>query len=436
MTVRSLLSDWSTRPGAGNNQRVDVAALVLLVATLGIAVWRPRGLPEAVAAVPAAGLAIAIGAVAPDRAWAEIRTLSPTVLFLAALLVLSHACAALGIFTWLARTIARRSVPAAGTPAPKYRLLGFVFVAGALTTAALSLDATVLLLTPVLLSMTRTLRVAARPYSYASLTLANSASTLMPVSNLTNLLAFAATGLGFVEFTLLMALPWLVIVTVEYILFCWYFRGDLKTLPHPEHTEEPGPAPTAALAVLAATLLLFGLSSVIGIEPVWFAVLGATVMAALAIRARSTSVVEIARSANAGFLAFVFALGVLVVGIADGALGSRLAEFLLDGTGLLDLLLVAVVSAVIANVINNIPATLLMLAALGAGCPTPLVLAMLLGVNIGPTLTYLGSLANMLWLKLVRVGGQSVTVKEFTAVGLLTVPAALVASVVALWLVT
>ena len=159
-------------------------------------------------------------------------------------------------------------------------------------------------------------------------------------------------------------------------------------------------------------------------------------MAALAIRSRSTSVVEIARSANAGFLAFVFALGVLVVGIADGALGSRLAEFLPDGTGLLDLLLVAVVSAVIANVINNIPATLLMLAALGAGCPTPLVLAMLLGVNIGPTLTYLGSLANMLWLKLVRVGGQTVTVKEFTAVGLLTVPAALVASVVALWLVT
>ena len=415
---------------------MDVAALVLLVATLGIAVWRPRGLPEAAAAVPAAGLAIAIGAVAPDRAWAEIRTLSPTVLFLAALLVLSHACAALGIFTWLARTIARRSVPVAGTPAPKYRLLGFVFVAGALTTAALSLDATVLLLTPVLLSMTRTLRVAARPYSYASLTLANSASTLMPVSNLTNLLAFAATGLGFVEFTLLMALPWLVIVTVEYVLFCWYFRDDLETLPRPEHTEEPGPAPAAALAVLAATLLLFGLSSVIGIEPVWFAVLGATVMAALAIRARSTSVVEIARSANAGFLAFVFALGVLVVGIADGALGSRLADFLPNGTGLLDLLLVAVVSAVIANVINNIPATLLMLAALGAGCPTPLVLAMLLGVNIGPTLTYLGSLANMLWLKLVRVGGQSVTVKEFTAVGLLTVPAALVASVVALWLVT
>jgi arsenical pump membrane protein len=415
---------------------VDVAALVLMVTALACAVWRPRGLPEAAVAVPAAAIAVAVGAVDPSRAWAEIRTLSPTVLFLAALLVLSHACAALGVFSWVAATIARRSAPAAGAPAPRYRLLGLVFAAGAITTAALSLDATVLLLTPVLLSMTSSLRVDERPYSYASVTLANSASTLMPVSNLTNLLAFAATGLGFVQFTLLMALPWVVTLAVEFSLFCLFFRKDLKTGPHPDHTEDPGPPPTAALAVLAMTLVLFGLSSVIGIEPVWFAVAGAAVMAALAIRARGTSPVQLARSANPGFLLFVYALGVLVAGISDGAIGSRLAEFLPGGTGLLDLLLVAAVSAVIANVINNIPATLLMLAALGAGCPAPLVLAMLLGVNIGPTLTYLGSLANMLWLKIVRDNGHDVTVKEFTAVGLLTVPITLAASVIALWLVT
>ena len=45
----------------------------------------------------------------------------------------------------------------------------------------------------------------------------------MPVSNLTNLLAFAATGLGFVEFTLLMALPWLITLAVEFVVFCLFF---------------------------------------------------------------------------------------------------------------------------------------------------------------------------------------------------------------------
>jgi arsenical pump membrane protein len=357
------------------------------------------------------------------------------VLFLAALLVLSHACAALGVFEWLAKMIARQSVPDRNAPAPKYRLLGFVFIAGAITTAALSLDATVLLLTPVLLSMTRTLRVPARPYSYAALTLSNSASTLMPVSNLTNLLAFTATGLGFVEFTLMMALPWIIILVIEFALFCWYFRGDLRTRPHPEHIADPGPAPTPALVVLALTLISFGLSSVVGIEPVWFAVAGALVMSALAIRGH-TSTLVLVRSANPGFLLFVFALGVLVAGIADGGIGNRLGDILPTGTGLLDLLLVAAISAVIANLINNIPATLLVLAALGAGCPAPLVLAILLGVNIGPTLTYTGSLANLLWLKIVRADGQNVTVTEFTLAGFVTVPITLAASVVGLWLVT
>lgn len=420
-----------------NNQRVDVVSLVLLVAALGFAVWRPRGLPEATVAVPAALAVVAAGVVDVDRAWSEVSALASTVLFLAALLVLSYACSVLGVFTWLAAVIARRASPSPGDIRPnRHRLLALVFGAAALTTAALSLDATVLLLTPVLLSMTRTLRVSARPYSYATVTLANSASTLMPVSNLTNLLAFAATGLGFAEFTLLMALPWLITLAVEFVVFCLFFRGDLRERPHPDHIEDPGPAPRLPLALLAITLVSFGLSSVVGIEPVWCAVVGAVVMAALALHAKTSSPLTLALSAKPGFLLFVFALGVLVAGISDGGIGSGLADILPSGTGLSDLLVVAAISAVIANLINNIPAALLMLAALGSGAPAPLVLAMLLGVNIGPTLTYLGSLANLLWLKLVQHDGQQVTVREFTVVGLATVPVTLVMSVVALWAVT
>ncbi|PYE15397.1 arsenite efflux membrane protein ArsB [Williamsia limnetica] len=422
---------------------MDVVSLLLLVAALAFAVWRPRGLPEATVAVPAALGVVALGVVDADRAWSEITALASTVLFLAALLVLSYACSVLGVFTWLAAVIARRASPGheSGSPggdkrASGHRLLALVFGAAALTTAALSLDATVLLLTPVLLSMTRSLRVSARPYSYATVTLANSASTLMPVSNLTNLLAFAATGLGFVEFTLLMALPWLITLVVEFMVFCLCFCGDLRQRPHPDHIEDPGPAPRLPLMLLAITLVSFGLSSVIGIEPVWCAVVGAVVMAALALRARTSSPLRLALSAKPGFLLFVFALGVLVAGISDGGIGSGLADILPSGTGFYDLLIVAAISAVIANLINNIPAALLMLAALGSGAPAPLVLAMLLGVNIGPTLTYLGSLANLLWLKLVKLDGQKVTVREFTTVGMVTVPVTLVMSVVALWAVT
>jgi arsenical pump membrane protein len=82
-----------------------------------------------------------------------------------------------------------------------------VFAVAAGTTAVLSLDATVLLLTPVVLATASRLRTNARPHVYACAHLANSASLLLPVSNLTNLLAFDATGLSFARFAAMMALP-------------------------------------------------------------------------------------------------------------------------------------------------------------------------------------------------------------------------------------
>ena len=91
----------------------------------------------------------------------------------------------------------------------------------------LSLDATVVLLTPVVLAAAAHMRDPALPHAYAAGHLANSASLLLPVSNLTNLLAFATTGLSFLHFTGLMAGPWLVAVAVEYLVLRRLFRADL-----------------------------------------------------------------------------------------------------------------------------------------------------------------------------------------------------------------
>jgi arsenical pump membrane protein len=118
-------------------------AIALLAAVLGFAVARPRRLPEAVAAVPAAALVVTLGLVPWSTAWAQLVALGPTVGFLAAILVLSHLCADAGVFTYLGAVAGRVS---RGSPR---RLLGVVFVLASLVTAALSLDATIVLLTPV-----------------------------------------------------------------------------------------------------------------------------------------------------------------------------------------------------------------------------------------------------------------------------------------------
>src|SRR5246127_976549 len=117
---------------------------------------------------------------------------------------------------------------AAGRPGGQpRRLLVEVFAVAAVTTAALSLDATVVLLTPVVFVTAARLRLRSRPYMYACTHLGSSASLLLPGSNLTNLLAFSASGLSFGRFTALMALPWLTAIGVEYIVLSRFFRADL-----------------------------------------------------------------------------------------------------------------------------------------------------------------------------------------------------------------
>jgi arsenical pump membrane protein len=101
-------------------------------------------------------------------------------------------------------------------------------------------------------------------------------------------------------------------------------------------------------------------------------------------------------------------------------------------SSLLALLAIAALAAVLANLINNLPAVLALLP-VAAENGTAAVLAVLLGVNIGPNLTYAGSLATLLWRRVLRLHEAEPDIGEFTRLGLLTVPAALVVSVVALW---
>ena len=178
----------------------ETLAVLLLGATLVCAVVRPRDLPEAVVAVPAAALLLLLGVLPLSQARAETRSLGATIGFLAAVLVLAELCDRYGLFEFAGRWMA------AGSRGSPVTLLALVFAVASTVTAVLTLDATVVLLTPVVFATAARLRLRARPHVYACTHLANSASLLLPVSNLTNLLAFRASGLSFARFGVLMAL--------------------------------------------------------------------------------------------------------------------------------------------------------------------------------------------------------------------------------------
>src|SRR3954468_18436732 len=318
----------------------DAPALILALVCLGVAlaaaIARPSWLPEPVAAAGGAALLVALGIESVADAGDALADLAPTVAFLAALLVLAEGCRRAGLFEAIGALLVAHA-----RQRPR-RLLALVFAVATAVTAVLSLDATVVLLTPIVFATATRLRTSPKPHVYACSHLANSASLLLPASNLTNLLAFHASGLSFTRFAALMALPTVAAVGVEWLVFSRFFATDVDRPHGPRPARVAGrPLRRGAVAVLALTLTGFALSSLLGIAPVWIAAAGAAAINAPAPAGGPAGAAPPVRASEPGLLVFVLGLGVIVATASDRGLGSAVQAVIPTGDTLPALLLVA-----------------------------------------------------------------------------------------------
>ena len=347
----------------------------------------------------------------------------PIVVFLLAITVVAELCDRAGVFDVVGHWIARRG-------RRRLWLLWLMFSAFAVTcTVFLSLDSTAVLLTPVALAIARQIGMPPRPFALTTLWIANTGSLLLPVSNLTNLLAvdqFYGAGLDHVGYVRLAAVPAgvAVLVTLAAVALLHRPHGGLRYAVDPP----ADPHDPLLMRFAAAVCLVIGPAFAVGAEPWLVAVTAAAILlAATAWRAphllRALSVPWV----MAGSFAL---LTVVVAGAHEAGLLRGLLDLVGVGTGPGDLLRVAGIGAVAANAVNNLPAYLA-LEPTAAGDPTRL-MALLIGVNAGPLVTPWGSLATLLWLQRCRAAGVRWRLWRLALGGLLCAAAVVVAATLAL----
>lgn len=362
------------------------------------------------------------GALPADDARDLANRTVPVLVFVAALTVVAELCAGAGLFDAAASLAARLA------RGRRWVLWVLVVVLATLSTAVLSLDTTAVLLTPVVIAVARRSHTPPLVPALAVLALANTASLVLPVSNLTNLLAdhtFQQQDLGFVG---LMWAPALAAIVLTVVILAVRDRHALagRFETHPARR----PADPVLLRITALVTAAIAVAFAAGVAPAPVGVAAAVVLL-IATLARHRPLPVPAKDLVPWRTILVVAALFTVVETAHAhGLGTVLAHAAGHGDGFAELLRLAGVSALAANGVNNLPAFLALEPAAGTD---PLRLAaLLIGTGAGPLITPWGSLATILWWQRCRQVLLDVRARTIAVQGLLVAPVVVLGSVAAL----
>jgi arsenical pump membrane protein len=359
-------------------------------------------------------VAVAVGLLPGPDALALAARIAPVLGFVVAITVVAALATRAGVFDRIADGAARLG-------RGRGPVLWLLVVAVAIVaTVFLSLDTTAVLLTPIVVTLARRVGLPPLPFAMATIWLANTGSLLLPVSNLTNLLAAAGPGLGSGGYVVRSALPSLVAVAAPVALLALVHRRDIAqryAVPAADPIEDPVLFRVAAV-VLVLLVPALALGDPLLHVPVWVPATVAAVVLVVAFLARRRPGFE------PGMLPValvVFVCGLFLAVTAAGRIGltDALTSIAGTGEGPFALLRVAATGTVAANLADNLPAYL---ALEPVGSSPARLLALLVAVNAGPLITPWASLATLLWHGRLTAMGVRISWWRFAALGLIAAP--------------
>lgn len=425
-------------------------ASILFAATLVLVIWQPRGLGIGWSALAGAAVALATGVVQwPDVAVVWGIVWDATFTFVA-LIVISLILDEAGFFAWAAQHVARL---ARGNGRALFPL---VIVLGALIAAFFANDGAALLLTPIVLAIL--LRLDFKPQAALAFTMATGfiadvTSLPLVISNLVNIVSANYFGIAFSRYAAVM-LPVNLVSLAAALIVLWLAFGrqiprsyDLRALHHPASAIRDPQVFAAAFPLLAVLLLAYFATAPWQV-PV-SAVTGAAALVLLAIAGRwgqpgRRTVVPIGRVLRgAPWQIVLFSVGMYLVvyGLGQAGLtelGARALQRLAAQGNLVATVGTGVLAALVASVMNNLPATLVGALAIDhaqvpAATRELMIYANVIGNDLGPKFTPIGSLATLLWLHVLAGKGQRIGWGQYMKIGLLLTPPVLLAALLALY---
>ncbi|WDZ98322.1 arsenic transporter [Herbaspirillum sp. WKF16] len=411
-----------------------LAALVIFLLTLALVIWQPGGLGIGWSACGGAAVALACGVIH----WADIPTVwhivwNATTTFIA-VIIISLLLDKAGFFEWAALHVARWG------RGDGRRLFLLLVLLGAAVSAIFANDGAALILTPIVIAMLQALRFSPQStlaFVMAAGFIADTASLPLVVSNLVNIVTADYFKIGFARYASIMAPVDLVAVAATLLALCVFFRKDIPATYDATQLDAPAEAIRDRATfivgwwVLGLLLLGFFWLEGLGVPISLVAVAGAAILLAAAAAGQVIPTREIIKGAPWQIVFFSLGMYLTVYGLRNAGLTGHLTQLLnsLAGHGVWAIVLgTGFLTAVLSSVMNNMPTVLA--GALSIDATTAhgvareaMIYANVIGCDLGPKITPIGSLATLLWLHVLDRKGLHISWGYYFRVGaVLTIP--------------